>query len=141
MEWKGLKIGDETIYIKSLHQWQTYIGLLEGLPTDRMNAEILKRVRQKAKDYTGINAVYVIEPEQVPIQYDGKYPFGTPMELPGYICITELSKFGAARDKTKDGSALALVWFQNSYAFPVNEDILHKIAQLKWEELAEDFDY
>jgi len=141
MEYSAIKIGNEHISIKSLHQWQTYAGLLEGLPTDRMNENILKRVSESAKKYTHIDTLHIIEPTQMPIAYEGKYPFGTPMQLPGYVCVAELSKFGAARDKNRDGSMLALVWFQEEYAFPIKAEILKKMEQLNWNELAEDFDY
>ncbi len=125
----------------SLHQWRTYGGLLEGLPTDRMNEEILKRVVEEARKHTYTHAVYIITPEQTPIPYEKKYPFGTPMQMPGITCVANFTSNQPARNQEMDGSTLTIVWYQDSYAFPVSQPILDQFREIPWSKFAEDFDY
>jgi hypothetical protein len=128
-------------YLDSLHQWRTYGGLLEGIPTDKMNANILERVLVEAKHHTYTSAIFVIKPEQVPIPYDGKYPFGNPMQMPATTCVASLTCLDTARNHSMDGSALTIVWYQENFAFPIEEAILESIKQITWSQLAEDFEY
>ncbi len=127
--------------MRSLHQWPTYGGLLEGLPTDRMNENILKRVVEEARKHTYNDAVYIIQPEQTPIPYDKKYPFGTPMQMPAITCIASFTSHQPAYNQEKDGSALTIVWYQEEYAFPVSQAILEQFRKIPWSTLAKDFDY
>src|SRR4051812_32851275 len=112
------------VNIESITQWFTYSGLLEGLPTKKMNERILADVRLEAAKFCYINEIHVIEPEQRRIQYEGKYPFGEPYELPPVICVASVKYFGACRDHSKDYAVLGLVWFQREFAFPIDEMIL-----------------
>ena len=73
---------DKEVTIKGIKQWHTYDGLLEGLPTTRMNTRILEDAKEDAKKFCGFNEIYLIEPVQRPIEYAGKYPFGDPASLP-----------------------------------------------------------
>jgi hypothetical protein len=129
------------VSIKSLHQWQTYGGLLEGLPTDRMNLRILENTRDYAKKYCGQFHTYMIEPVQTPIKYEGEYAFGNPMSLPPVTCIAELSHFQPIKDTSCHGSILILIWFQDEFAFPIAPNILDEIKNLHWSQLAQDILY
>lgn len=129
------------VSMRSLHQWRTYGGLLEGLPTDRLNEEILKRVTEEARKHTNMHAVHIIKPEQIAIPYEKKYPFGTPMQMPGITCVANFTSNQPANDQRIDGSALTIVWYQDDYAFPVSQHILAQFREIPWSKLAEDFNY
>jgi hypothetical protein len=133
---------DKMVRMSGLYQWPTYAGLLEGLPTDKMNERILNEIAEDAKRHIPYcDAVYVIEAEQKPIEYEGKYPFGKPMSLPGIVCVTNLTCSDTVRDKNMDASHLTIVWFQENYAFPIDVEIREKIMQIPWSKVAEDFGY
>lgn len=132
---------DKAVSISALHQWPTYGGLLEGIPTDRVNARILERLSGEIKRHCGNKSSYILQPEQTPIAYEGHYPFGTPMALPAMICVADLVYSQPVRDPDQHGSQLAVAWFQEEYAFPIDEEIMHRFRELKWSALAEDFYY
>lgn len=125
-----------------LYQWATYSGLLEGLPTERTNKGILDRLKDDVKRHIPYcDAVYIIEAEQKPIDYEKEYPFGKPMELPPVICVTNLTCSQPARNKNEDGSHLSIAWFQNDFAFPIEAEIIEKIKLIPWTKVAQDFCY
>jgi len=133
--------GGKKARIQAIRQWEIYSGLLEGFPTKRMNNEILRGVKETARKFCGMEEVYVIEPIQTPIEYDGKYPFGEPAELPPVACIAEIKCYAVFRDRDKDFSSLALVWFQSDYAFPIEDEILEKIKQIPFSQICGEFNY
>jgi hypothetical protein len=83
----------------------------------------------------------LIEPIQTPIEYEGKYAFGDPASLPPIACIVDLWYYSAFRDETKDFSSLGLIWFQDDYAFPMEEQILEKIKQIPFSKICGEFTY
>jgi hypothetical protein len=130
---------DRYVSINVLVQEYTYKGLLEGVPTDTMNQRMIKNLESKAIRYCGNMPVYVIEPKQTPHPHARPNPFETPMSLPAYTCIAQLSDYKPARDEEMfGGSQLIVVWFQDTLALPIDDDILEKMKQIKWTELAED---
>jgi hypothetical protein len=133
--------GDKQVTIKRIKQWHIYDGLLEGLPTTRMNNRILADVKEDAKKFCGLDEIYLIEPQQTPIPYDGKYPFGEPASLPSVACIIELWHYTTFRDDKKDFSSLGIIWFQNDYAFPIDEEIIEKIKQIPFSKICGEFTY
>ena len=132
---------NKSVIIKSIHQWMTYGGLLEGLPTDRMNKNILERLPDQIKQHCGDWPFYILEPIQTPIEFDDNYIFGKPMKLPSVICIIDLTFHKAVRNPQMHGSSLIIAWFQNSYAFPIEDEIIEKFKKLAWSQYARDFEY
>ena len=132
---------NKDVTIKSIKQWHTYGGLLEGIPTDKLNERIINRTKKEAKEFSGIEEIYLIEPKQKPIDYDGKYPFGNPASLPGVTCIAELWHNDVFKNTDKMFSSLCIIWFQDDYAFPIEEDILNKIKEIPFSKVCGEFDY
>jgi hypothetical protein len=132
---------DVEVGIDHIDQSRTYGGLIEGLPTDRLNKTILGRVKTKAKERSHSDAIYLIEPKQTPIEYDGRYPFGKPMRLPSITCIMSVYSYKVFRDQSKMGSSLTIIWFQDEYAFPIQSDIIQKIKEIPFREICEEFDH
>jgi len=133
--------GNLVVYIKRIMQTQTYDGLLEGLPTTRMNSRILSEVMEETKRFCGLTEVHLVEPVQTEIPYEGKYPFGSPAALPGIICIVQLHCYDTFKDKKMNYSALGLAWFQQHFAFPIEQEILDKIKDIPFRKLCGEFVY
>lgn len=133
----------QTLYLQHLNQNWTYEGLLEGLPTAERNVGIIKRALEKAVLPYWQGKPYLIQPSETAIQYrEGKkYPFGTPAALPGVTCEALFTSLFPARDKTKDHSWLIVVWFQDDFALPIDEDVAKQIVAIDWENTANDEDY
>lgn len=133
---------DKYLNLIALYQERTYAGLLEGLPTDRMNKRILEGLPDKIKKhFDSYTPFYVIPPEETPIPYKGKYAFGTPVSLPYVMCMAELSYHRPVNQTNKDGSVLNIVWFQNTFVFPIEETIQKKLLEFQWSKYALDIDY
>jgi hypothetical protein len=126
------------VSVDSIRQWFTYGGLLEGLPTDRMNREMIERLLRDERG-TGRGDPYLVPPPVRPISYqrDRPYPFGNPETLPSVTCVARLSS-SPARDQTTDVSVLTVIWFQDDFAFPIDPAVLAHLRDLVWEELATD---
>lgn len=133
--------GHREVSIECIHQWPTYRGLLEGLPTTQMNACILSRSKQYARKYCDIEAFHLLEPVQTAIKYEGKYPLGNPSALPPITCLAALWSLQPVRDKTKDAARLAVTWFQNEFAFPIDAAVLEQMKGIPFDRIAEDFEY
>ena len=135
--------GDKSVTIKRLNQWLTYDGLLEGLPTTKLNARILDGIMEVAKRAFQSKEVYLINPAQTPLEYEGRYPFGDPAQLPRIVCMAELWYYKAVGQSmiNMDYSALTVVWLQDEFAFPINMKIVEQFKSLPWSKIAIDFEY
>mgnify|MGYP001436869681 CR=1 FL=1 len=129
------------VNIKSIKQRLTYDGLLEGLPTKKLNETILIGIKEDAKKFCQLDEVYLIEPLQKQIKYDGEYPFGDPYELPNVICIVEVSYYTTFRDESKDYSGLGIIWFQENFLFPIEDAILQKIKEIPFTKICQELNY
>jgi uncharacterized protein (TIGR02996 family) len=132
--------GQREVQIESIRQWFTYSGLLEGLPTDRMNREMTDRLLQEERDKGAwLGEPYLVPPVARPIDYrDLPYPFGNPEALPSVTCVARLGSSSPARDKNKDCSALTVIWFQDTFAFPIDPQVLEHFCGVDWEGMAID---
>jgi len=135
-----LKDGIE-VKIAEIHQWGTYNGLLEGLPTDKSNKRTIQRIIKRAQEMCYMNEYFLIEPKQTPIEVDKPYRFGTPMSLPSKVCVAELCHHQPARDEKMHASSLLLIWFQKEYCFPIDDNIIEEIKMIDWKKNALDFEY
>jgi hypothetical protein len=132
---------DRSVTIKILHQWHTYGFLLDGVPTRQRNADILADAQKCALRHCGQEEVYVVEAEQRPIELTWKHPFGEPAMLPRVTCLALVRHSEPVRDASKHYSCLAIMWFQNEFAFPIDPAVLEKIKQIPFSALAADFEY
>lgn len=134
---------DHQLDLTFLKQFRTYAGLLEGLPTLEHNHKILQHlVAEQIENDHGCKP-YLIEPTQTPYPpsvSDG-YPFGKPMRLPKIYCIGQFYSTAPARNTEADYSFLTIIWFQNTWAFPIDEEVIETITYLPWDVLAHDSEY
>lgn len=129
-----------SIHLVAIDQWGTYEGLLEGVPTSEMNKRIISDAIAKTKERYKVSP-YLIKPIETPIQMDVKYPFGNPASIPAITCIGNFNCRIVARDKKMDASMMPVVWFQQDFAFPVDNKILSEIELIPWSRLATDYQY
>ncbi len=97
------------IALRELHQSRFHAGLMEGLPTEQ------------------------------PIELSGRYPFGTPAKLPSIARVGDFYSAPIAHDPESDGSCLTIVWFQESFALPIDPEVLTASQRLDWDRLAKPY--
>lgn len=128
------------VQLVAMKQSLTYEGLLEGLPTKRMNDAQLERLVATATRDDG-HPPLLITPTQTPIPYEGRYFLGDPASLPSIVCIGRFFHSAPARDTTKHCSSLTIIWLQDDYAFPISAEAEHAIINADWTSLACDQEY
>ena len=127
-----------SVRIIRLNQWATYMGLVEGLPTAEMNRGIVNATLKEARCLGWHANRYLIGPTEEPIGMEGdRYPFGEPVALPSVICVALLHSDGP--DPTKY-SSLMVIWFQSSFAFPIEDAALGQIRKIDWDAKATVYD-
>ena len=135
-------LSGRTVTLQSLQQSSVYAGLLEGLPTTEMNERIIEQYVAEQRTRTG-QEPYLIRPGQRPLKYrdDRPYPFGKPAAIPGIGCVGLFHSHQPARAKEHDYSDLVVIWFQNSFAFPIDPAVREHIRAIDWEKHAADFSW
>jgi hypothetical protein len=123
------------IYLSSLNQWQTYGGLLEGIPTIDLNRRIIERTFVQASQNS--NAVHVVFAPETPID-DSDYRFGKPATLDPITCVGQFES-NAIGESLSHGSVLTLIWFQPQFAFPISDPALTAIQTIDWVKYAQNF--
>lgn len=109
------------VHVVSLRQSLVYEGLLEGLPTREMNQRRLNQLQQDKPQ------ALLVRPEERPLEYSGRYPFGTPSALPDVQCEARLKY-----SEGLYGYEAELLWFQENWAPPLDEALLAYIAKVSW---------
>lgn len=89
------------IHLRSIEQWGTYSGLLEGIPTQEMNHRIIKRTMDAAREKYHFEP-YLISPVEALIDGFPGYRFGTPAEIPSITCVATFECYSIARDESMD---------------------------------------
>lgn len=131
--------GDVEVNIVRITQWQTYADLLEGVPNKRLNANLLRQLEDKLQAFCGFDEIYIIRPQEKPITVNGPYYRGEPAMLPAITCMAEVYTSGTYRDGSKAFSMMGIGWFQENFAFPIDEDIIRQIKQIPFRELCGEY--
>jgi len=130
--------------LQELNQQLTYEGLLEGMPTTKLNRFKLDRLvaEQQAKK-PSINPVYLVRPVETPIDLSpGEiYPFGSPATLPGVTCVGRFKSRPIGENDPLFYSELTIIWLQSEFAMPIEPSVLEEIAGLDWDTLASNFEF
>ncbi|WP_165251336.1 hypothetical protein [Paludisphaera soli] len=135
--------------LDSLNQQRTYAGWMEGVPSRRWNDSIVQASLKEAGRGAEDGAIpLLIEPARrdylrKPGDMAGHRTMRgqAPEWLPEVTCIAVLRDTAPARDPSRDGSTLTVVWFQDQYALPIEESILRQIQSIDWEQAAADYIY
>ena len=122
-------------HISRFFQWETYYGVIEGVPDKEINNDNIQHQKMLAKQHCNLDAIYLVEPKRNAFTNAN----GSEKEtLPRITCIAALINYNPVSDLDKECSRLALIWFQDDFAFPVDEDIVRQIIQIEWNKHAID---
>ncbi|MFF7588126.1 hypothetical protein ACFZCK_11660 [Kitasatospora purpeofusca] len=120
----------------------TYGGFLEGYPFRRFNDLKLERTLRDAREAAPSTPAHLVDPVR---HLPGGTPgaFGPVEVLPAVTCVGRFTSrpVGPGRDAVSYYSALTLVWFQDTPVLPTEEDTGTALRDLRWEDLAEDFEF
>lgn len=135
------------ICLEALHQSLTYAGVLEGYPSQYANQRIIKRKVENARKLLGTFPPHVITPREEVVKLNGEDSDSeadsdsewdsdrTIFVLPAVCC------FGSFKSEYStdacDYSMLTVVWFQDDWAFPMQDDIISALRSLPWTSLAQ----
>ncbi|MFN7842768.1 MAG: hypothetical protein ACK5YR_18405 [Pirellula sp.] len=148
--------GGRKLTLKYLDQSQTYSGMLEGTPNRKFNDwEIENDLKYAAKYRFAMGSPYLIEPKRRDYfrqpgdmnhirERTSQYPaeWGRDPEwLPLIRCIGCLFSSSTSKNPMKDVSTLTVLWYQNDFAYPIENDILTALRSMDWDRLAADFEY
>ena len=126
-----------TVRIRQIFQWETYLGVLEGGPSKWTNEGLIESAIAAAKNVLDMPQVYVVEPLMSLNDEHGyevyKYP-----AFPVKTCVAHLEHYQPNHDMDKEISVLGIIWFQNDFAFPIQQDIRAKVLELEWSKVAMD---
>jgi hypothetical protein len=141
------------IELRAIHQWLTYEGLLEGIPFKDWNDDNIVSDQREALKYCSQGA----EPFLIPPQrrdysrtpgdmesniQSGFYRGHEPEFLPEVTCIGIFrSHFPKPRDPNKDYSRLVIVWYQDEFGLPTDEQILAQMRSIDWDKYAAEVGY
>lgn len=124
-----------TIRLTDLKQSLTYSGLLEGYPNNSLNQSIIDGVQSRLKKKSGWEP-YLVPPveREVPKRSIAKErPW---MELPRIQCTAWFE----SKTLGEFGSRLAVIWFQDAFAFPIDPEVASRIRAIVWDDHAEPID-
>jgi hypothetical protein len=125
-----------TIEVYSINQEQTYAALFEGTPRKSHNDDIIESCRQSAVEKYG-KPVIVIDP----VRTLGPSSFSDPKAdklwgprefLPEVTCYGMFQSY-PVRSEREDHSFLLIVWFQDTFAFPIDAGVISGIRKVDWE--------
>ena len=126
--------GKLRVELAELHQWGTYVGLLDGAPTHEMNERLLEDVTRGPHDIP----VHLVRPEERPTELPGQVPdanllespFGPHLFLPRYQC-RGLFERGMFR--------VWIVWFQDTWAPPIDPVVRRELREFDFHSVAEEW--
>jgi hypothetical protein len=134
-----------SVLLAELHQWMTYAGWLEGVPSCEWNDWKIKGALERARRYGQGFPPHLIPPQRRDyLRHPGDMETsralrGLPAEwLPMVTCIGVFRDVVPARDKSMDQSYLTVVWYQDEFALPITDAVLDQLRALDWETLATD---
>lgn len=140
--------GGRTIRLYQLHQELTYEGMLAGTPSAQLNNSLVEDLEDKAKSLRSWIEPYLIQPSRrdfhtTPGDMDAIRAGSShvPEWMPAISCIGRFESFSPARDTTCMCSSLVIAWCQESFAMPIDAEILTVIKALDWTALATDCDF
>lgn len=130
--------GNRKVEISELIQWRTYAGVIEGIPGPELNTLIMEKAIKNAKREFNFDAVVLIQPKETPIE-GWLFQEDAPVKLPVITCIAKLKDHAHYADG--DYGCLGIVWFQDDFAFPIDEAVQKELIKIQFSRLAVTFDF
>ncbi len=137
-----IRFSDRTVKLVELRQSVVYEGLIEGLPTQRMNKAEIAAAMKIAQEIIASSSPVLLPPKTKEVEWlrPTPYPFGKPEQIPSICCIGRFHSYTHARDSSKDFSMLCVVWFQEQMGPPLDSEIINQFALVNWASQAADFE-
>lgn len=133
-----------TIQLYALFQHYTYAGLMDGLPTRRLNKILIEGALVTARERLWLKEKpYLIPPVETSLglpKADWAIPADEfePVRIPSVTCLATFESTTPARDPKADMSSLTIVWFQEELALPIEPGIVEQICAVDWRSHAKD---
>lgn len=133
-----------TIQLHVLFEHYTYAGLMDGLPTRRLNKTLVESALISAREKLWLDAEpYLIPPLEASLglpEADWVVPLEEfePVRLPEVTCLATFESTTPARDPKADMSSLTIVWFQEELALPIDPGVVERIRAIDWRSHAKD---
>lgn len=126
-----------TVELEAIRQWRP-AGPLEGVPTYEMNEESVQDV---VKIYGTGQSTFLVPPKQTPLRRSRLTPPNRPaqMILPAIAVAAEFESnapVGNVNVSGWDKSRLSVIWYQDSWALPIDPDVIEHILGVDWDSLA-----
>jgi hypothetical protein len=116
----------------------TYEGLIEGVPTKKMNANIINQLMEEF----GVNGVppHLIEPIETPIDLGKDYPFGETVKIPKVACIARFESDYSRNEPILNRSTAKVIWFQSEFALPIDSTCIKQIKLIDWSSISIEYE-
>lgn len=132
------------LLLKDVRLTSTYAGLIDGVPSARLNDREVARLAQCAeRTFSGLPLHVIPPPLRYPNSVRHDRPLGLHGRLPAVGCI---GYFTSAEVNRPDDpvllstefavSELVVVWYQADASTLIGEDALPSLTSLPWDELA-----
>jgi hypothetical protein len=126
-----------SIELDGLRQWRQG-GPLEGAPTAEINEESIRDVVAR---FGAGEGTYLVPPKQRPLPSPRpRSPSPrTHMILPAIVVVGEfvsLSPVGGVNESGWDQSRLTVIWYQDHWALPIDDDVFEHILEIDWDSSA-----
>ncbi len=137
------------LWLRELRQWGIYEGVYAGIPTTQENQERIERIVAGERGKARGEEPYLIQPNERPAEPSEHWrdlPELSELSeswghLPAMVCVGRFASFQPAKDPKRHASSLAIIWFQDEFAFPIDPAVREQIRAIDWEKHATDFDY
>ncbi|OJJ17150.1 hypothetical protein BKI52_31045 [marine bacterium AO1-C] len=127
-----------TIYLKKFYQWSN--GVLEGYPNEYLNRRYIAHALETAEKMHP--KPHLFTPQEIPLNVKLPSFLGKAVEIPGIACVAYFRSSGLRKDDDAPlyESYCSMVWFQEAYGLPIDQEILEKIKTLEWESVATEYE-
>jgi hypothetical protein len=145
------------VFLEALYQWTTYAALLEGIPWREFNDQRIRRGLRAARRHCLRDArryrLEALEPHLIPparrdymcspgdMEGTGRTSPEVAEWLPMVTCAGVFKSLSLTRTRPEGPwgwSVLAVVWYQDELAPPIEKSVLAGLRRLDWERLAVD---
>jgi len=125
-----------TICADKIVAMRTYLGLIEGVPNDRVNEWTIDDFKSYCGRAFCIDRFGVLPPAMKAREFKGRSWRALPANAIGGL----FRSVRTVRDHDKTYSIPAILWFQDELEPLLSPPVLAQLRQIEWARLAEDVD-
>jgi hypothetical protein len=127
------------IGLSRLQQGRTYAGMLNGFFDARVNQHEIDQLLEEARELAVVDCEpFLIQPAPAITEL----PSGRMQEkLPPITCVADFRSNELNRAGSEPYSSLAVAWFQDEFAMPIDTEVLNQIRKIDWERHAKDWNW